>query len=59
MRYSTILAALAASLALTAPAWATDGGYAPEVGADGSLAAITAVGAVAAIIRERRRRLQK
>jgi hypothetical protein len=61
MRLSTILPSIAAFIALTAPAFAHDGHecgdwcHVPEIGADGSLAAIAAVAATAAIIWQRRR----
>ncbi len=56
MRLSTVLYTLAVSLALTAPAMAHHDWDAPEIGATGSLAGITAVVAFAAILRRRRSR---
>ena len=53
MRHKLLISTLA-SMALTAPAWATP--VVPEIGSAGSLAAITAVAAVAVILWERRRR---
>ncbi len=55
MRVTTVLNAIAVSLVLTAPAMAGDWNV-PEIGATGSLAGITAVVALAAILRRRRDR---
>ena len=67
MRFSILLTTLAVSLVLTAPALArhhrhgceNDDHCVPEIGADGSLAAITAVAGFAAILGHRRRRSSK
>ncbi len=58
MRFSVLLTSAAASLMVAAPAWAqcAVGCNVPEVGTAGSLAGITAVVAVAAIIQRRRNR---
>jgi hypothetical protein len=55
MRFSTLITTLAASIVVTAPAWAGIAPGVPEISATGSLAALTLVAGVAAIIWERRR----
>jgi MYXO-CTERM domain-containing protein len=58
MRFSNLLTTVMVSLALTAPALAQAAANpsVPEIGAEGSLAALTAVAGFAAILWHRRRR---
>ncbi len=58
MRISTILTAITVSALCVDSAWAEHhhGFHVPEIGGTGSLAALTAVAAYAAVIWERRRR---
>ena len=58
MRFSILIATTLVTVFSTASAWAmgSNPNHAPEIGDAGSLAALIAVGAFAAVIWERRRR---